>query len=1257
MKTLIQYFAVLFLILSTNSIQAQQAEKEKFTPEQLTFFESKVRPILVAKCFECHGPESDEPEGGLYLSSRKNLLTGGDSGAAIVPGKPSDSILIEAINYSDVYEMPPSSKLPQKEIDILTKWVDMGAPWTGDEKVAKAKSHFDLKSRIAEHWVWKPVSQPAIPENKNKDWARDDLDKFVLASLEKESIKPANPADKTTWLRRVYFDLIGLPPTPTQLNNFVNDLDANAFEKVVDELLASKHFGEKWARHWMDLTRYAESCGHEFDYPIPHAFQFRDYLIRAFNEDVSYDQFIKELIAGDLLKNPRMHPTENYNESIIGTGFWFLGESTHAPVDVRENSAGHTDNRIDVMSRMFLGMTIACARCHDHKFDAISTKDYYGLAGILKSSRRQVAMVDRNQEIAKKTKEIDTIRLAAETFISKVTKQRSNSNFAEYLLAATKFVNENKAIPPSSGQMLEASKLKVRKVTSGSHQIQALTKQGKFQWNENKHLWWLDGKVGGEWEIEFNVSQTGKYEVIADMTTARDYGIAEFYIDDKKVQDPIDFYNPTGVKKTGPKTLANTNLEKGTHVLKVKLTGKNEKAIPRYMVGIDYIALKGDANKVEIEKQEKILTELSKANRLDETMLKKYVEVLRSKSLAQADHPLHVWYQAAIAEKKFAANRLKKTLGASTMTSFASTYAGQSQSELAKPQKLPHLFADFKDQKHGWFETGQAFAQTGVSESGLDWEPTKSPTGIAKKFVFHSGLKGKKQQGAIRSPTFTLDSNSIYYRIAGENCKIRVIIEHYDMDVYNGLLFGGVSFNVNTGGNFRWHRQAGDIARYKGNRAYIEIIDQGNGWVAIDQIVRSDGGQPQTQSELTRALSDQQFDSQEKLATAIGQQVKSDAGSDLLSWLTQEQLVNVPDHSLAKLSKLQADFKKVADALPAPVLVQAMSDGTPMDEPVYIRGNHKTLGKAAPRRLLEALGPQVLGDENSSGRLQLANTIASAENPLTSRVIANRLWHHLTGRGIVASTDNFGVLGYKPTHPELLDYLASQVVKENWSIKSMVRRIVLSQTYRMSSVSEDPNAKNDPENLLLHKMRVRRVQSESIRDSILALSGRLDEKLFGPSVPVHVTSFMQGRGRPGSGPLDGNGRRSVYISIKRNFLSPMMLAFDTPQPFNAVGRRSVSNVPAQALILMNDPFVIQQSEVWAKKLIAEHKDANERIKAIYVQAYSRPPSDIEIENANRFLKTQAAELGVNESKISEDIRVWRDFCHIALNIKEFIFIH
>ena len=341
-----------------------------------------------------------------------------------------------------------------------------------------------------------------------------------------------------------------------------------------------------------------------------------------------------------------------------------------------------------------------------------------------------------------------------------------------------------------------------------------------------------------------------------------------------------------------------------------------------------------------------------------------------------------------------------------------------------------------------------------------------------------------------------------------------------------------------------------------------------------------------------------------------------------------------------------------------------MTAGSDEDEKLFVRGNHKALWETIPKRFLQALNPNepasskvVRGKSLNNPRLWLAEQFSSKENPLTRRVIVNRLWHYLMGRGIVASVDNFGVLGQEPTHPELMDFLAEEFDRQNWSIKTMIRRIVLSQTYRMSS-EINPNAiESDPDNKLLHRANIKRLQGEIIRDSMLQISGRLDKKMYGRSVPVHLTPFMQGRGRPGkSGPLDGHGRRSIYIEVRRNFVSPFMLAFDTPTPFNTVGRRNQSNVPAQALILMNDPFVADQAKAWAKTVIQKNLAATEMVDQIYLTALGRKPSADEMKRSLRFIEQFAEENQIKADDISKNESLWADFCHVMFNLKEFIYI-
>ena len=445
------------------------AKEKALTPEQLEFFEKQVRPVLVQHCYECHSATAKKVKGALLLDSRAGMMEGGDNGAAIVPGEPEKSRLIEAIRYTNVdLKMPKKSKLPDAVVADLTAWVKMGAPWPEEKHTKKvAAAIFDLHKRKKEHWSWQPIRAPELPAVQDAAWPLSDVDRFLLAKLEAKAIKPAGPAEPRTLMRRLYLDIIGLPPARDEVDEFVKAWDTagakrgEVIEKVVDRLLASPQFGERWGRHWLDLTRYAESRGHEFDYTIPNAYHYRDYVIRALNADVPYNQFVQEHLAGDLLKNPRLHlPSPSgrgaggeggFNESILGTGFWHLGEEVHSPVDIRADEADRFDNRIDVMTKTFLALTVSCARCHDHKFDAISTKDYYALFGILESSNYRLARFDtitHNRQIAEE--------LAAwrEKNLSKLLRAVSHAikptmkNLPGYLLTAAGVEDRSKNLDP-----------------------------------------------------------------------------------------------------------------------------------------------------------------------------------------------------------------------------------------------------------------------------------------------------------------------------------------------------------------------------------------------------------------------------------------------------------------------------------------------------------------------------------------------------------------------------------------------------------------------------------------------------------------------------------------------------------------------------------------------------------------------------------------------------------------------------------------
>jgi hypothetical protein len=1097
-------------------------------PAALEHFEKKVRPVLVKHCYRCHSAKSEKLKGGLRVDGREALLKGGDSGPAVVPGEPDRSRLITALRYADVaLQMPPKGKLPAAVIADLTQWVKQGAPWPDDgSQSAEVRKDFDLQQRKKRHWAWRPIGRPEPPAVRDTSWPRSPVDRFLLAKLEAKGLTPAPDAPPHVLVRRLYFDLIGLPPTPEEVESFCQSASRHpqsAITEAVDRLLASPHFGERWGRHWLDLMRYGESRGHEFDYPAPNAWQYRDYVIRALNADVPYNQFVTEHLAGDLLAKPRLHPVEGFNESILGTGFWFLGEEVHSPVDIRQDQADRFDNRIDVFSKAFLGLTVSCARCHDHKFDAISTRDYYALYGLLESCNYRLVRFDSLEQNRRIAGELARLRDEARPALQRA------------LAAALRPLAEN-----AVGYLL------------------------------------------------------GAREVLQ-----------------------------------GPKEAA-------------KRQGQ-----------IDAVAAR---------------------RKLDAALLVGWGEHLAAAADNPRD-PFHIWAKVALDPAAGESAALKRLLQPFADSRQADPPAGvRVVVDYRKPGPGEWLPDDVTfgtaPARAGDVRLGKGGAVRLVERSAAEFDAVWQGYRLAPGSETTPGALAKNTRPGrtIRTPTFTLEDGKVFYLVRGTGQAYFSVGAHV---LIAGPLHGALVQQIKAGPDYRW--QGHDLSPYKGQRLHVEFAAESPDF-AVAAVVQGSQPPPAVERPPVRL---EGIDSLELLAAEYQRTLL-----DLCGRLAADRLRDTPEAGeLSRLANLllgkprlfAADGKLPASLseVIAPVLARqekltaqarmesrlamAMQDGTPVEESVFVRGQHRTLGERVPRRFLEALaGPGPLPAAQGSGRLELAAQMTDpAVNPFLTRVLVNRLWHHLFGRGLVASVDNFGVLGEAPTHPELLDWLATELVREGWSIKKMIRALVLTRAYRLSSRADARPDTADPQDLLLHRARVRRLEGEAIRDALLAISGRLDRKMHGPSVPVFLTPFLDGRGRPGSGPLDGAGRRSLYLAVRRNFLSPFLLAFDTPIPFSTVGRRTVSNVPAQALILLNDPFVHQQAQAWAKRVLAAPGTTAERVRGMYLAAFGRPPTETESAACQEFLQQQAT----LHRSTPDELPAWTDLAHTLINVKEFIYLH
>ena len=762
---------------------SQTTTAEKLDPQVVEWFETKVRPVLANNCYSCHGEKKQMAS--LRVDSKAALLKGSDNGPVIVAGDPDGSKLIRVIRHLGDIKMPQGKpQLPAEEIANLAQWVKIGAPWPGGEVSAAAlaaaqNGDYVITPEQRAFWSFAPVRNYAPPKAKNGGWATSPLDNFILAALEKKGLSPNKPADRRTLIRRATYDLHGLPPTPAEIDAFVNDKAPDAWAKVIDRLLASPRYGERWGRHWLDIARYADTKGYVFneDRRYDHAYNYRDWVVRAFNEDLPYDQFITQQLAADRL---RLGDAMGDPRPLAALGFLRVGRRfLNSQPDI-------IDDRIDTTMRGFQGLSTACARCHDHKFDPIPTKDYYSLYGVFASSIEPEPQPISPKEIAQP---------------------------------------------------------------------------------------WLDHR--------------------------------------QKVNDT-----------------------------------QNER----------------------------------------DNLLRENVKQLRE--------------------------RLKNNE--------------------ALPDEVKTTLAGFRE----------------------------------------------------------------------------------------------------------------DALANDDQTAKIEVA--------------------------------------------------------------------FPTEAREKLQGLKAQLETLAkNTPPAPELAMTMADADkPVEQHIFKRGNQGNQGDIAPRRFHAILSNGERPEWQGSGRLELAQAIASKTNPLTARVMVNRIWQHHFGEGLVRTPSDFGTRGDKPTHPELLDYLARKFMDDGWSMKKMHRMMMLSSTYIQSSAFDEQKFRADPENLLLWRQNRRRLEYEDLRDSLLAVAGQLDDKIGGPSVDVWQAPYSH--------------RRTIYGTIERQNLPGIFRTFDFAGPDASAAQRFRTTVPQQALFMMNNDFVIEQAAALAHKpQVLQAKDDAARVNAIYHQLLGRAPDANEIALARKYLQSAA----------------------------------
>ena len=1101
--------------------------------EQAEFFETTIRPLLADNCHACHGAGVDTPFGGLRLDSREGLLAGGDSGPAIVPGRPEASALVQRLHGRPML-MPPTGPLGAGEIAALTRWVAMGAPWPQATASAAAadppdpSAPFDLPARRRTHWAWHPVQASEPPAVADEAWPATPVDRFVLAALDEAGLAPAPDAGRAALIRRLSFDLRGLPPTPAEIARFAGDGSPSAYADLVDRYLDSPHFGERWARHWMDLFRYSESHGSEGDPDIPFAWRYRDYLIRAFNDDVPYDRLIREHLAGDLLPDPRLAADGRTSESMIGPANFRLVEHGFQPVDPWEDRVKWIDNQVDVASKAFLGLTVSCARCHDHKFDAISQKDYYSFFGTLYGARPTMRAIDSQAVLETNRDALAALKADIRGLLADAWSAAAESLGAELLAAL-----EPEAGEPAGAEGEPVAAEEAAEAESGDETDAAPAPDPAA------------GSVLAAWRALARVEAAEFSGAWSDLRAHWDAEIPE------RERFNARHFEP-GWDLRGP----------------------------------DYAEMIG----------------------------------------------------------------------------------------------------------HG---TGRTEAPSRPGEFAVERRGDLLLTGIYPGGAY-THLLSTKHPGVIQTPSFAIDSDYISFRVMGGDLSfVNLIIENYSVPrggIYH-LRYSPKSDEMTW---VQW-----DTEFWKGFTAYIEFATQddatrfqldpedsqlrhrptrrgdGRSFIGAGRIVFHDEKRtPQETvvpvlSLLGDAAEDAARDapaSREELAALIGRRAREAVAAWRDDRLTEQQAVFLDElvradllpRSLEELVDLRApvaEYRLLERDVPVARRVPGVIDEAAPDQPLLVRGNHRNLGDAVPRAFLTALDDRPY-PEPGLVRLRLAEAVAAPGNPLTARVAVNRVWRHLFGYGIVRTVDNFGRLGDSPSHPELLDHLAAGFVDDGYSIKRLVRRLVLSRAYRMSSQASARAAEIDPSNRLLQHANLRRLDAEAIRDAMLSISGRLDPTLYGPSVPVHYAA-RRGltEGDPNNGPVDGDGRRSIYQEIRRNAHNPFLEVFDLPKPATTRGQRDTTNVPAQSLALLNSPFVIGQAAEWGRRLAeGEAASMDGRIAHMFVKVLARPPSAAERARVADYLDAVAEERGVNTSLLLYDAAVWQDVAHSLFNLKEFIFI-
>ena len=902
------------------------------------FFEKKIRPILSKNCYECHSAKSKSLKAGLFLDRKAGWERGGRNGAVIIPGKPSKSILMNVLEYDNHdLQMPPSGKLSESVLADFEKWISMGAQDPRNSSLDEVFAVGGLKAKSLEEgrkfWAFKAIKPPSLPDNQKDEWIKDEIDSFILQGIEDKRLQPSQKAEPMTLLRRIFFDLTGLPPSPQDIREFQENSSDESFRDVVDSLLDSPRFGERWGRHWLDVARYSDTTGGGRNNPFPNAHRYRDYVINSFNKDKPFDQFIMEQIAGDLMSSS----TDNeYNEKLTGTGFLAFGPHNYELQDKELLRMEVVDEQLSAVGKAFMGLTMDCARCHDHPFDPIPIQDYYSMAGIFRSTNSLVPGNVAGFHERELRDEFGEQRKEFERTLASLEKRLKEA------------INLFKSL---DGKESNNNSRSLELLTLEGIVVDELTAIKKGNWKSSNHT---PGYVGSGYHHDDN-------------------------------------------------------------------TGKGSKSI---------------TYRANIHKGGKYDVQVSYANGPN-----------RSKKV-----PITVMH--ADGEQKI--------------------YIDQT--------KPPQILGSF------------------ISLGVFRFEQTERDV----VQITTEGTEGHVIADAIRLVAIEEKDRAL-------NHSKKPKIPEFDL-----------------------------VAQKKLNEVKLRV----------------------------------------------------------------------------KEIKEKIEIHKKSQPPKAAKVLSVREDEKTGDWHIHLRGGIRNLGPVVSRGFLKVVMTKGVSSvaeipDGSSGRLQLAKWISSSENPLPARVYANRVWHHLFGRGIVASTDNFGEMGNRPTHSKLLDFLAHYLIENNWSTKSLIRKIVLSSAYQMSTNISVIAKKVDPENNLFSRQNRKRLEAEAIGDAILFAGGQI--------------SFSH---------LSLVKKRFSFQKLNRNKLSELFEVFDYPNPGLVSGNRNSSSVPTQSLYMMNNEFVMKQaqmvSEIIEKK---EADDAEGKITLAFLKCLGRLPNEKEMQASLLFLEKNIEK---NSQKVNLD---------------------